>query len=149
MSNSLSPWVVGLIAALFGNVLYHLMSKAVAGGKPFTTLALVYGMAMLIAGLLAYFAESARPADLARVAASPSVLLLAIAVVMIEAGFLWAYAHGAPIGTSSLIVNAAVAAALAVLGVLLFQEVLNARLFAGFGLTLAGVWLIGTARAAG
>lgn len=144
----MNPWIIGLTAALLGNVLYHMMSRqAATGGKPFTMLTIVYGVAMLITLGLALFAETARPADLARTVATPAVLLLALAVVMIEAGFLWAYAHGAPLSTSSLIVNAGVAFVLALLGILLFREGVNARLLAGFALALGGVWLIGTARA--
>lgn len=145
----MNPWALGLAAALLGNVLYHLMSKsASAGGRPFTTLAIVYALATGLAVALAVLAESARPADLLRPLGTPAVVALALAVVMIEAGFLWAYGRGAPVGTASLIVNAGVAVVLAVLGVMLFREGMNARLIAGFALALAGVWLIGTARTA-
>lgn len=145
----MNPWALGLLAALLGNVLYHLMSKsASAGGKPFTLLAIVYAVATALAVTLAVFAESARPADLVRPLTTPAVLALALAVVMIEAGFLWAYGRGAPVGSASLIVNAGVAVVLAVLGVLLFREGVNMRLIGGFALALAGVWLIGTARTA-
>jgi drug/metabolite transporter (DMT)-like permease len=67
---------------------------------------------------------------------------------MIEAGVLWAYGQGAPVGSASLIVNVGVAVVLAVLGVLLFREGVNVRLIGGFALALAGVWMIGTARTA-
>lgn len=145
----MNPWALGLVAALLGNILYHLMSKsASAGGKPFTMLAIVYALATGLAVALAVLAESARPADLLRPLGTPAVAALALAVVMIEAGFLWAYGRGAPVGTASLIVNAGVAVVLAVLGVVLFREGVNARLIAGFALALAGVWLIGTARTA-
>jgi drug/metabolite transporter (DMT)-like permease len=143
-----NPWMIGLAAALFGNILYHLMSRsASAGGKPFTMLAIVYALATGLAVTLAVLAESARPADLLRPLGMPAVAALALAVVMIEAGFLWAYGQGAPVSTSSLLVNAGVAVVLALLGVVLFREGVNARLIGGFALALAGVWLIGTARA--
>jgi drug/metabolite transporter (DMT)-like permease len=145
----MNPWALGLLAALLGNVLYHLMSKsASAGGKPFTLLAIVYAVATVLAVTLAVVAESARPADLVRPLTTPAVLALALAVVMIEAGFLWAYGQGAPVGSASLIVNVGVAVVLAVLGVLLFREGVNVRLIGGFALALAGVWMIGTARTA-
>lgn len=139
-----APWLAGLGAALIGNLLYHLASRSAAeGGSPFAMLAVVYLVAFIGTAALAIGVEGVRAGDIARGLTRPPVLLLALAVPLIEAGFLWAYRYGAPVSTASLMVNASVAVMLALIGILLFREGFNARMAAGFVLTLAGVALIG------
>lgn len=146
---SLPNYALPLLAAILGNVLYHLSSKAApAGSSPFTILAVVYLFGFIGTAAMALVLEGPSAAKLGALATKPAVLILALAVVLIEVGFLYAYRAGAPVSTSSLLVNATVALALAGMSTILFHERINAQMAVGMVVALIGVGLIATAKAA-
>lgn len=146
---SLPNYALPLLAAIIGNILYHLSSKAApAGSSPFTILAIVYFFGFAGCAVMALVLEGPTAAKLGGLVSKPAVLVLALAVVLIEVGFLYAYRAGAPVSTSSLLVNATVALALAGMSTILFREGVNAQMAVGMVVALIGVALIATAKAA-
>jgi drug/metabolite transporter (DMT)-like permease len=137
-----------LAAALTGNVIYHLASRsASSGASAFATMAIVYLIGAVLAGVIALSLERAGANSFAEAARHPAIYALAIAVLMIEAGFLLAYRAGAAVSSSSLLVNSSVAVVLALIGIVALKEGFNWRLGFGMALTLAGVIIISTSRA--
>lgn len=148
MSVNAGSLILPLGAAIAGNLLYHLASRGASGsGTPFATLAVVYLMGCIAAAILAVSVESAPLKSFGDVAMRPATLLLAAAVLMIEVGFLYAYRAGAPISSSSLLVNATVAVVLAGVGFLWYKESADWRAAAGLALTVTGVLLLASSRA--
>ena len=146
---SLPNYALPLLAAILGNILYHLSSKAApTGSSPFTILAVVYLFGFLGSAMMAFALEGPTAAKLGGLATKPAVVILALAVVLIEVGFIYAYRMGAPVSTSSLLVNATVAFALAGIGTILFREGVNAQMAVGMVVALIGVALVATAKAA-
>lgn len=150
MNNTMGAFALPLGITLLGNCLYHLTSREVSTqGAPFSILAIVYLFGCIAATLIAFSVESANAASFGRILAAPWALLLAAAVLMIEVGFLFAYRAGAPISTSSLLVNASVAVILALVGVVALREPFSWKLLLGLALTIGGVILIASSQAEG
>jgi drug/metabolite transporter (DMT)-like permease len=142
---SVPPYLAPLLATLAGNCVYHLASRGAAQkAPPFATLAVVYVLAAALSLGFAVTVERMSVASLARSLTQPTALLLAAAVVLIEVGFLFAYRRGAPISSSSLLVNASVAVVLALLGVSVLGERMSRQAIVGMVLTLTGVLIIAT-----
>ena len=143
MNSNMGVIALPLGIALLGNCLYHLTSREAAlQGAPFSILAIVYLFGCVAATLIAVSFEGANMAAFARIMTAPWAALLAVAVLMIEVGFLFAYRAGAPISSSSLLVNASVAVILALVGVIALKEPFGWKLMAGVTLTTMGVILI-------
>jgi drug/metabolite transporter (DMT)-like permease len=142
---TIPPYLAPLLATLVGNCVYHLASRGAAEkAPPFATLAVVYVLAAALSLGLALTTERMSVASIARSLTQPTALLLAGAVVLIEVGFLFAYRRGAPISSSSLLVNASVAVILALLGVSLLGERISRQAIVGMVVTLTGVVIIAT-----
>src|SRR6516162_10321695 len=93
--------LVPLAAVVVGGVVYQLAMKAVPkGANPFAVLAVAYGLAA--AACLALTPTADPSPRLADVAARP-VMLVTVGLVLIEAGFLFAYRFGAKLGAFSFI----------------------------------------------
>ncbi len=146
---SLPTYALPLLVAIIGNILYHLSSRAApAGASPFAILAMVYLIGFIGTLGLAVFVDGAKPATILSLLGRPAILVLALAVVLIEVGFLYAYRAGAPVSTSSLVVNGTVALVLAGIGALILREENDWRMVLGMAITIIGVALIATSKSA-
>jgi drug/metabolite transporter (DMT)-like permease len=67
--------------------------------------------------------------------------VLAVALIAIEGGYLWAYRSGVAMSHATALTNTAVIAALAVLGALLLGESLTQIRAIGLVIAALGVWL--------
>ncbi|HYE48630.1 MAG TPA: hypothetical protein VEB20_03495 [Azospirillaceae bacterium] len=143
--NSLNAYLLPLCVAFAGNLLYHVASRgAPRDAAPLWLLSVAYLVASAAAGVVAWRLHGT--GGLSRNLLSCATPVLALAVIMIEAGFLLAYRSGASVGTASLLVNAGVAAALIVVGSVVFAESYSLQTWAGVLLTLLGVLLTASAR---
>jgi drug/metabolite transporter (DMT)-like permease len=141
---SLPASTLPLFFAVLGNLIYHLASRGTSG-SPFAVLAVVYLFACIGCAAIAVWMEGGGAGAAFSTAFSPTSLIFAVAVVMIEVSFIYVYRSGVPLASASLQVNASVAILLAAIGVMLFREGMSWRLAAGITLTLAGVILTATA----
>jgi drug/metabolite transporter (DMT)-like permease len=107
----------------------------------FAVLAAAYGLAAAACLALTPTADpSPRFAD---VAARP-VLLVTVGLVLIEAGFLFAYRFGAKLGAFSFIGLAAASVVLLVVGYFAYGERLTSREWAGVAVCVLGFLLMTT-----
>ncbi|MCE9576270.1 MAG: hypothetical protein K8W52_24185 [Deltaproteobacteria bacterium] len=124
-----------LVLVIAAGVVYHLAQKSSTASSPWATLAVAYGVGFAIALVLAALA-SAPPSGREWRAG----VAIGLAALGIEAGFFLLYRSGWPLASASVIASIAVTAALAVIGVAWFGEVLTARRAIGIGLAaIAGV----------
>jgi uncharacterized membrane protein len=129
--------------AVGGSLLYHLSQRSIPkGANPFyaTVIAYLIGAALCLACAQMYpagksFAETWRGANWA-------VFAVAVAVVMIELGFLLAYRAGWKVSVAAVSVNVAVTAALLPVGVLLLKEQLSLRNVVGLVFCVLGLVLV-------
>ena len=130
---------IALLIALTGTVLYHLAIRAAPKGLgAFTLLTVIYLSAGLVSLGIAMKYEEFTMKALSRTV-QPSVVGIALAVLMIEAGYLLAYRNGAAISTSSLLVNATLAVLLAIIGWVAFKERLSTQAMIGITVAAVGV----------
>ena len=130
---------IALLIVLAGNLLYHLVIRTAPKELgPFSLLTIAYLGAGLISLGIAVKYENATVQSLVRTL-HPSAFGIALAALLIEAGYLLAYRSGAVIGTASALVNATAAVLLAIIGWIAFRERLSTQAVIGIAMTAAGV----------
>lgn len=130
---------IALLIVLAGNLLYHLVIRTAPKALgPFSLLTIAYLGAGLISLGIAVKYENATVQSLVRTL-HPSAFGIALAALLIEAGYLLAYRSGAVIGTASALVNATAAVLLAIIGWIAFRERLSTQAVIGIAMTAAGV----------
>jgi drug/metabolite transporter (DMT)-like permease len=140
------PQVVGvrlsvpLVIVILCGCVYHLAQKAAGAARPWTLLAIAYGVAFAVtivpalAGTRGGWAPSQREWG--------AGAAIGLAAVGIEAGFFFLYRAGWPLASVSVIANVAVTAILAVAGIAMLGEHLTPARAAGLVLAMAGAALI-------
>jgi drug/metabolite transporter (DMT)-like permease len=134
------PLVLPLALVIGGGVAYHLALRAAAAASPWAILTPAYGLAFLVCGGLWW--RSGRAAAVLPGSALAVAAVLAVALIAIEGGYLWAYRSGVAMSHATALTNTAVIAALAVLGVVVLGESLTASRGLGLAIAAAGVWLV-------
>lgn len=128
-----------VMLAISGTLLYHLSMKFVPNTvNPFFSLAISYGMAMLLCLPGIYYYSGTR----SLYSVDWSVAGVAVGIFGIELGFLLLYRAGGNLGISSLLTNAANTLILLPIGWYFFRESFSALRLFGLLLTLAGLWLL-------
>jgi drug/metabolite transporter (DMT)-like permease len=134
---------LSIVLVVLGNVGYHLGQRAVPpGANPVVaTLGAYLVAACTTIALLPLFARDQAFGAAVR-SLNWSTVLVGVAIVGVELGFLLAYRSGWSLGTASLTANAAVAVALLAVGVLVFREPWSATRAMGVGCCILGLWLV-------
>lgn len=134
-------WPIALI--VLSNIFYHVCSKSVPGDvNPLASLTVTYGVGAAASAVL-YFALN-RGGDLLREyrRLNWSSYVLGLAIVGLEAGFLYLYKAGWDIGTGQLICSSLLAAALLLIGALFYGDALTATKVAGVLICLVGLFFL-------
>lgn len=132
-----------LLLVIASNTTYHLISnRTPAQVNPFLSLVVTYLVSAATAFVL-YLATSGGSGltqGLSRLNWTSAAL--GLAVVGLEAGFLYMYRTGWAISVASLTANLAVAVLLLVIGVLCYHEGMSVRQLFGAALCVAGLILV-------
>lgn len=132
-------YVLAVILAIAGSVVYHLSIKFVPNGvNPFLSLSVSYGIALLLCLPGIYLYEGSRNFQVL----NWSVAGVALGMLGIEIGFLLLYRAGGHLGVSSLLTNAASTLLLLPIGLLFFREAFSVTRLLGMGIALCGLWLM-------
>ena len=138
---SLTFWL-SFFAIVIGNVGYHIIAKSTpTAASPFLSLSVTYGVSFLICALL-YLAigQPSLSHDLGDLNwTSPA---WGVALVVIEAGYIFLYRAGWKISIASLFLNVTVAILLVVIGVAFYKEHLSLREMAGIAFCLLGIFCL-------
>lgn len=132
-----------LLLVIGSNVVYHMTSKGTpAEVNPFLSLVITYLVGAATA--LCLFAVTTDNHNIAQGLSRVNwtSVVLGIAIVGLEAGYLYLYRAGWPISIASLTANLSLAVILLLIGVLLYREGLSARQAVGMVLCVAGLVLI-------
>lgn len=129
-------WILMLLP-LAGTTAYHLISnKTPASVNPFLGVSVSYLVAM-VTGLVLFALTKKQPLLMELRQISRLNVLLGLAVIGIEAGFLLMYRNGWPVSKGSVVVNILAAAFLLLIGRLVYQE--SVSLLNGVGIALCMV----------
>ena len=133
--------IVPLTMIIGGGVLYHVSQKATPPTvNPFLVLSISFGLASLAClGLLAA-GGGITVAQYHRV--NWTSITLALALVMIESGYLIGYRAGLKLNITSFVCNNMVAIVLLIVGTLFYRESFTLQTGSGLVLCLAGLLLL-------
>ena len=135
-----APAAVAIV--ILSQVSYQLAQKALPGSvKPFAALAVVYGIATGACLLTALLSGSIPAVREYGAYLSFPILLLSVAVIGIEAGFLLLYRGGGAVSTAYTTASAGTVVGLLLIGALWRREPINARQLLGLTLAALGGWL--------
>lgn len=133
-------YYLALVLAIVSAAIYHLSMKMLpATVNPFLPLAVAYALALVVclAGLFLWPEGSRSFSSL-----NLSVLGVAVGVLGIEVGFLFAYRLGWSVGYAALIANVATALILLPIGLIYFRDHLTPQKIAGVAFSLVGLGLL-------
>ena len=135
-------WPIGLI--VLSNIFYHITTKTTPHeANAFLSLTVTY----LVGGalsFLAYFMTVSKGSTLRQelMNLNWSSFVLGIAIIGLEAGFLFAYRAGWKVNTAQLVASAILSIALIFVGLFLFKENISLRHVIGILVCLAGLFII-------
>jgi multidrug transporter EmrE-like cation transporter len=132
-----------MLFVVIATVIYHVSQKTIdTMVHPAVSLVATYTVSLVISLALLFLwpPDGSIAAEFGRV--NRWSLLLGVAIVGIEIGFLLIYRSSWPIGTASLVANGLVAAVLFALGVMVYGEALGTKQFIGLIFALIGLVLI-------
>ena len=133
--------MVPLIMILVGGILYHVSQKSTpATVDPFLALCISFGLASLACLGLFAARDGFSSTQIHRV--SWTSVVLALALVLIESGYLVGYRAGLKLNVTSFVCNNLIALALVIIGAFLYRENFTVRTGSGMLLCVAGLLLL-------
>ncbi len=136
-------FVLALVIAVTGQVLYHVTQKSVAtGAHPVVSLIVFYLIAALATLPLFWLfpVNGTIATELGKL--NWAVVGVAFSIVLIELGFLLAYRAGGELSTAFVTTAAVVAISTLLIGTTFFDEPLSASKMGGIALCLGGITLL-------
>jgi uncharacterized membrane protein len=132
-----------LSVAVVATVAYHIILKLTpAAANPFLSLAVTYAaVTVLFVGVYA-FAPGTSPLRESLQALNWTAIALAVAILLLDLGYLMLYRTGYDVSLGQLVTQSAAALLLLIVGVAAFREKLSLVNVAGIALCVAGLWLI-------
>lgn len=134
---------IPMLVVVLSNIFYHICSKSTPENiDPFASLTVTYAVGALCSAVL-FFALNKGGNLLAEYkAVNWSTIILGIAIVGLEAGFIYMYKAGWNISTGQLVESAVLSICLIFVGALLYSESISLSKLAGIALCLGGLFLI-------
>ena len=135
-------WPIGLI--VLSNVFYHVTTKTTPqNANAFLSLTVTYLVGGVVS-FLAYFMTAGKGSTLKQelMNLNWSSFVLGIAIVGLEAGFIFAYRAGWKVNTAQLVASSILAIALIFVGFFLFKEGITLRHIIGILVCIAGLVII-------
>jgi len=134
-------WPIALV--VFSNVLYQICAKSVPQNlNPFASLTVTYAVGAA-ASLILFFALNKGESLLAEYGKLNWVpYVFGLTLVGLEVGFIYAYKAGWPVSTASVVQSAFLAAALIIVGFLLYREPVTWNKIVGMAVCLVGLVII-------
>ena len=134
-------YVIPIIIVVASNCFYHICSKSMPSNvNAFGGLMITYLTGALVCGLIFLFMSKSENAVFELAKINWTSIALGIAIVGLEAGYIFAYRVGWQVNNAPLVANTCLAIALVVIGAILFKE--NVSLKQIFGMILCVVGLI-------
>ncbi len=132
-----------ILLVICANTFYNISAKSTPTAiNPFASLSITYFFAAFLSILL-FLKTSAQKNFIVEIAkANWTTLVLGIAVVALEFGYISIYRAGWKISIASLFANIGLACVLLILGLLLYKESISLRQVFGMLLCVLGLFLI-------
>ena len=134
-------WPIGLAVA--ANLIYHICTKSVPEEmNPFASLIVTYLVGAVTAAVMYFLCT--KNGNLLREYShlNWSSIVLGIAIVGLEVGFIYTYKAGWQVSTAAVVQSAFLAIALLAVGYLFYKEALTPSKIAGMAICLVGLYFI-------
>jgi drug/metabolite transporter (DMT)-like permease len=135
--------IIPIAIVVLSNCLYHVCSKSMPNNvNTFGGLMITYLTGAIVSGILfLYMTESENALlELARINWAP--ILLGIAIVGLEAGYIYAYRVGWQVNNAPFVANTCAAIALLFIGAILYHEGVTLKQIGGMILCIIGLVFI-------
>ena len=132
-----------LLLIVGSNCFYNICTKSMPEDvNAFGGLTVTYLVGAILSAIL--FIASVRPANVGAevVKINGTSLVLGMAIVGLEAGYVFLYRAGWKISTGALTANICLAIALVIIGVLIYHEMITLKQIVGMVVCAAGLFLI-------
>lgn len=130
-----------LLSVIIANICYHNISKnQPQSANAFLILGVAYVVSAIMTLMLYFLNHGNLKTDVSNL--NYTSILLGIAIVGIELGYILLYRNGWTISTAALIANVTVAILLFIIGFLFYKETISVSQLIGTVLCLSGILLI-------
>jgi len=136
-------WIIPILIIVASKSFYHICSKSTPQGiNAFGTLFVTYTTAAIVTLLLSiYFIRPENMlSELTKI--NWSSIVLGIAIVGLEAGYIYAYRIGWQVNTAPLVANTTLAVVLVIIGAILYGETMTFKQIVGVVVCIIGMLLI-------
>lgn len=128
---------------VLSNCFYHICSKSTPSDlNAFGALMVTYLIATILTGLILVYMVKPENVVTELSKINWTSIILGIAIVGLEAGYIFAYRLGGNVNTTPLIANTALAVALIIIGFILYNENITIKEITGIILCLIGMIII-------
>lgn len=107
--------------------------------NPLASLTVTYLVGAVVSAILFFILNRGTSIAVEYSHISPAPVLLGIAVVGLEAGYIYAYRNGWSVGTAQIVQSVILAVVLLVIGRIFYKEPLTAKKLIGAAICLAGL----------
>lgn len=134
-------WPIGLV--VLSNIVYHLCTKSVPNNaNPFASLTVTYLVGAVLSAIL-FFVLGDQPNIFKEFGKMNWLsLVLGLVIVGLEAGYIYAYKAGWQVSTASIVQSSILAAALIVMGALVYHENITWNKIVGIAVCAVGLVFI-------
>ncbi|MCQ2403380.1 MAG: EamA family transporter [Lentisphaeria bacterium] len=134
-------WPIGLV--VLSNVLYQICAKSVPTTMaPLASLTVTYAVSTVVCAVLYFILRENGSLFQEYGKLNWAVLLFGVVIVGLEVGWIYAYKAGWPVSTATIVQSAFLAAALIVVGRMLYKEPLSWSKIVGILFCLVGLLFI-------
>jgi len=138
---------IPVLIVVISNTIYHICSKsAPAGINTFASLTVTYFIGAVFSLALYYITKTVNHEQLSLISEYKQInwasIVLGLAIVGLEAGFMLMYKVGWTVGTAQIVTSAIVAVILVIVGYLIFKETLSIQKIVGILICLVGLYFI-------
>lgn len=132
-----------ILIVICANAFYNISAKSTPDGiNAFASLSITYLVAAALSVTMFFITDNQKNIITEIYKANWTSLVLSIAVVALEFGYISIYRVGWKISVASLVANIGLACVLLVLGLLLYKETLSLRQVSGMIICVIGLFLI-------
>lgn len=136
-------YYIPIILTVIANVIYHIAQKFISNKiNPFFSLSVTYVIAFVVSFFLFFLTRKDESLIIEMHKINVASIILGIAVVLLELGFLLAYRNGWNVSTAAISSTVAVTIFLIPVGLVLFHESISLKQILGIILSIFGMILI-------
>ena len=132
-----------VLIVVLSNTLYNICTKSTPSNvNAFGTLMLTYITAAILTGVIFLFLVKPENAIVELSKVNWTSIVLGIAIVGLELGYIFMYRSGWKVSSGALVANICLAIALLFVGAILYGENINVKQVLGIFICIAGLFLI-------